>query len=223
MFILKRQDVELSKIQHPNGDQQIPILTYQGQTYRLLKVFAAHEAEEAKALWRDLIDNKGKVSVLLQEPERHSVWGKIRLDQLGGNDSGDGRALPFIFTQGCFLMAQAVTIDIEDILGPKQAKSFEQSLNQAFQQWNFPYAGSSETIHQMITIDPFEGGFPNTPWKEVDLNNLLREIHRLGKEYFGNTSFTAGAMEVLDDLTDGDRQSFTDWLKQSGLIKLWDA
>ncbi|MBP0027976.1 hypothetical protein PN466_12495 [Roseofilum reptotaenium CS-1145] len=220
MFILKRQDVELSKIQHPSAEQPIPILTYQGQTYRLLKVFEAHQAEEAKALWRDLIDNKGKVSVLLQEPERHSVWGKIRLDQ-GEEGSSSDQALPFLFTQGVFLMAQAVVIDIEDLLGPKQAKAFEKSLTQVFQQWNLPHAGSEETIVQLISVDPLEDGFPTNAWKEVDLSNFLREVHRLGKDYFGNTSFAVGAMEVLDDLSDSDRQSFVDWLRQSGLAKLW--
>ncbi len=223
MFILKRQDVELSKIPHPNGDQQIPILTYQGQTYRLLKVFGSHEAEEAVAMWRDLIDNKGKVSVLLQEPERHSVWGKIRLDQLSGDDSSD-QALPFGFTQGCFLITQAVAIDIEDLLGPKQAKSFEEELMERFRKWNLPYAGSPEMIHQLMTKDPLEDTtFPGTSWKEVELSNLLREVHDLGKEYFGNTRFTKGAMEVLEDLAPGDRQPFLEWLKRSGLAKLWQA
>jgi len=49
MFILKRQDVEISSIQHPNRDQQIPILHYQGQTFRLISVFKASQEEEAKA------------------------------------------------------------------------------------------------------------------------------------------------------------------------------
>lgn len=223
MFILKRQDVELSKVQHPSAEQPIPILTYQGQTYRLLKVFESHQAEEAKALWRDLIDNKGKVSVLLQEPERHSVWGKIRLDQLGGEGSSADQSLPFLFTQGCFLMAQAVAIDIEDLLGPKQAKSFGKSLSSVFQQWNLPHADSEETIVQMMTIDPLEDGFPTSAWKEVDLSNFLREVHRLGKEYFGNTSFIVGAMEVLEDLPNSDRQSFMKWLQKSGLAKVWQT
>jgi len=222
MFILKRQDVEISKVQPPSADQPIPILTYQGQTYRLLKVFESHQAEEAKALWRDLIDNKGKVSVLLQEPERHSVWGKIRLEQ-DAEASGSDQALPFLFTQGCFLMAQAVAIDIEDLLGPKQAKAFEKNLIEVFQQWNLPHAGSEQIIVQLVSIDPLEDGFPTNAWKEVDLSNFLREVHRLGKEYFGNTSFTVGAMEVLNDLADGDRQGFMKWLQKSGLAKLWQT
>ncbi|UBF27308.1 hypothetical protein K9N68_04945 [Kovacikia minuta CCNUW1] len=88
MFILKRQDVEISSVQHPKKDQQIPILTYQGQTFRLISVFNASQEEEAKTFWRDLTDNQGKACVLLEEPERYSVWGKIRLEQIANEADG---------------------------------------------------------------------------------------------------------------------------------------
>ena len=62
MFILKRQDVEIVNVQNPqNKDQQIPILQYQGQTFRLLNMFGDNR-DEALALWRDLTDNKGNVN-----------------------------------------------------------------------------------------------------------------------------------------------------------------
>ena len=60
MFILKRQDVDIRTVQHPKKDQQIPILSYQGQTFRLLSVFSAAQEEDARALWRDLTDNRGQ-------------------------------------------------------------------------------------------------------------------------------------------------------------------
>ncbi|MEM8602912.1 MAG: hypothetical protein AAGF24_03625, partial [Cyanobacteria bacterium P01_H01_bin.121] len=78
MFILKRQDVEISNLQHPKRDQRIPILCYQGHTFRLINVFGASQAEEARSLWRDLTDNQGKACVLLEEPDRYSVWGRIK-------------------------------------------------------------------------------------------------------------------------------------------------
>ena len=81
MFILKRQDVEIGSFQHPSKEQKIPILSYQGQTFRLLSVFNAAQEEEARTLWRELTDNRGKACVLLEEPERFSVWGKIQLDR----------------------------------------------------------------------------------------------------------------------------------------------
>lgn len=70
MFILNRQQVEISTIQHPKHDRQSPILTYQGQRFRLIKAFGASQGEEAKAFWRDLTDNRGKACVLLEEPEQ---------------------------------------------------------------------------------------------------------------------------------------------------------
>lgn len=82
MFILKRQDVEIVNVQNPqNKDQQIPILQYQGQSFRLLNMFGDNR-NEALALWRDLTDNKGKACVLLEEPQRFSVWGRVKIDQI---------------------------------------------------------------------------------------------------------------------------------------------
>src|SRR5574339_409268 len=136
MFILKRQDVEISSIQHPKRDQQIPILNYQGQTFRLISVFKANQEEEAKAFWRDLTDNRGKACVLLEEPERYSVWGKVRLEQLTSDTADKGKTAPL--TQACLLLLQAVYIDIEDLLGSRQAGLFQKNITELFQQWRFP-------------------------------------------------------------------------------------
>lgn len=114
MFILKRQDVEITSVQHPKKDQQIPILQYQGQSFRLISIFNAAQEEDAKAFWRDLTDNRGKACVLLEEPDRYSVWGKVRLDQLGaeGGDAPDTTTPPGSI-QACLLILQAVYLDIE--------------------------------------------------------------------------------------------------------------
>jgi hypothetical protein len=79
MFILNRQDVEIASIPHPQKEGlQFPVLIYQKQTFGLLTMFGDNR-EEALNYWRDLVDNKGKVCVLLEEPElkRYSVWGKF--------------------------------------------------------------------------------------------------------------------------------------------------
>ncbi|MCD8486124.1 MAG: hypothetical protein LRZ84_05105 [Desertifilum sp.] len=222
MFILKRQDVEISSVQHPKRDQQIPILNYQGQTFRLINVFSAAQADEAKAYWRDLTDNRGKACVLLEEPDRYSVWGKVRLDQLANEEAGTTEAKPALYTQACLLLLQAVYIDIEDLLGNRQASAFEKDLAGALAQWSFPQAGSAKAIKDMLTLDPLDG-LPIQPWQEHHLINFLQELHRLGKDYFGNDSFTARAIEVLDDLSDGDRVEFTAWINKSPLGQLWNA
>lgn len=218
MFILKRQDVEISSIQHPKREQQIPILNYQGQTFRLISVFAANQAEEAKAFWRDLTDNRGKACVLLEEPDRYSIWGKIRLDQLANEASTDSKIAPVV--QACLLLLQTVYIDIEDLLGSRQANLFQKDLNQVFQQWHFPGADSPASVNYLLTTDPLTT-LQLPPWEEHHLITLLQELHRLGKAYFGNTNFAEEVSGTLEDMPAPDRSQFIEWLNQSPLGKLW--
>jgi hypothetical protein len=218
MFILKRQDVEISSIQHPKREQQIPILTYQGQTFRLISVFSAKQAEEAKAFWRDLTDNRGKVCVLLEEPDRHSVWGKIRLEQLGTEVGPDSKVVPY--TQACLLLLQTVYIDIEDLLGARQAGLFQKEIAKIFQQWHFPQADSAQAVNNLLTVDPLTT-LQVPHWEEHHLITLLQELHRLGKEYFGNTNFASGVSDILQDMPSSEQSQFIQWLQSSPLGKLW--
>jgi hypothetical protein len=220
MFILKRQDVEITTIQHPNRDQQIPILNYQGQTFRLMKVFNVHQEHEARAYWRDLTDNRGKACVLLEEPERYSVWGKVRLDQLAREGAGGGDIKTSALIQASLLVLQAVYFDVEDLLGARQAGAFEKDLAKVFQEGKFPSSDSSDAVKTLLTKDPLDS-LQIPPWKEDHLKTLLEELHRLGKGYFGNTSFAEGLDEVLEDLPDEDRELFMSWLGQSPAGKLW--
>jgi len=221
MFILKRQDVEISTIQHPQKDQKIPILTYQGQTFRLISVFNASQEEEAKALWRDLTDNQGKACVLLEEPERYSVWGKIRLEALAHEtEAPAGGGVVPAYVRGALLMLQAVYIDIEDLLGNRQAGLFLKDISDVFKQWTFPQTNSPAAVNQLLTMDPINAAHLPS-WQEQHLNTLLQELHRLGKAYFGNTSFVARATESLQDLSGAERTQFQTWLNQSPLGKLW--
>ncbi|HEY9694517.1 MAG TPA: Npun_F0813 family protein [Oculatellaceae cyanobacterium] len=218
MFILKRQDVEISSVQHPNREQQIPILTYQGQTFRLINVFNANQAEEAKAFWRDLTDNRGKACVLLEEPDRYSVWGKIRLDQLANEATPDVKIVTF--TQACLLVLQTIALEIEDLLGARQAGLFQKDLIAVFRQWHFPQANSPEAVNHLLTMDPL-ASLQVPPWEEHHLTTLLQELYRLGKQYFGNTNFSEGVGDILQDMPAADRTQFINWLKQSPQGKVW--
>lgn len=220
MFILKRQDVEISSVQHPKRDQQIPILSYQGQTFRLISVFSASQEEDAKSFWRDLTDNQGKACVLLEEPERYSVWGKIRLDQLANEAGGGDVAISPVNTKACLLMLQALHIDIEDLLGNRQAGLFQKDISQVFKQWRFPQADSPDEVNYLLTTDPLNAAHL-PPWQEHHLNTLLQELHRLGKSYFGNTTFAERAIETLQDLPAAEQDQFNRWLNRSPLGKLW--
>ncbi|AFZ13198.1 hypothetical protein Cri9333_2330 [Crinalium epipsammum PCC 9333] len=218
MFILKRQDVEISSVQHPNREQQIPILTYQAQTFRLINVFSANQAEEAKAFWRDLTDNRGKACVLLEEPDRYSVWGKIRLDQLANEATPDVKIVAF--TQACLLVLQTITLEIEDLLGTRQAGLFQKDLVAVFRQGHFPQANSPEAVNHLLTMDPL-ASLQVPPWEEHHLTTLLQELYRLGKQYFGNTNFSEGVGDILQDMPAADRTQFISWLKQSPQGKVW--
>ena len=217
MFILKRQDVEISNIRHPEKDQTIPILSYQGQTFTLLNVFNAGQAEEARSLWRDLTDNRGKACVLLEEPERFSVWGKVRLDKAGG-DGADGGASAS-HTLGAILLLQAVFFDIEDLLGDRQASKFRQDIGAVLNKLQLPGGESAASVENTLTFDPFEGQLPT--WGDLKIMSLLQELHGLGKVYFGNANFTGRALDALQDMDEGDRAEFSQWLTQGPLAKLW--
>jgi hypothetical protein len=218
MFILKRQDVEISTLQHPTRDQQVPILHYQGQTFRLISVFKASQEVEAKTLWRSLTDNRGKACVLLEEPERFSVWGKIRLDQIG-NDTGS-HSNTEILTLASILLLQAVYLDIEDLLGNKQAALFGQDITGMLQQKQFPQVSSPDSAKSLLTVEPSQ--MPKLPaWQETHVIILLEELHRLGKTYFGDTNFAHQLEDRLQDMEEDELLVFLSWLKQSPLSKLW--
>jgi len=218
MFILKRQDVEISSIQHPKKDQQVPILHYQGLTFRLISLFKANQEEEARALWRDLTDNRGKACVLLEEPDRFSIWGKIRLEQLDSDTGGHGKT--GILIQASILLLQAVHLDIEEFLGAKQLTLFEKDLGEVLRQQKFPETSSPESVKHLVTIDPLEA--PKLPaWQENHVTTFLQELHKLGKTYFGNANFANKVADRLQDMADGERSLFISWLNQSSLSKLW--
>ncbi len=217
MFILKRQDVEIVNVQNPqNKDQQIPILQYQGQSFRLLNMFGDNR-NEALALWRDLTDNKGKACVLLEEPQRFSVWGRVKIDQMQSaptDSSSEGTYL----VQGCLLMLQAVYIEVEDMLGIRQAGSFKQDLLKFMQQGNFAQSTTMAALENVLSINPLDPvQVPN--WDESKLQLILGELHKLASSYFGNSSFVGSALEALNDLPEA--VSVTAWLKKTPKGKLW--
>lgn len=217
MFILKRQDVEISTIQHPKRDQQVPILHYQGQTFRLISIFKANEEEEAKALWRELTDQRGKACVLLEEPDRYSVWGKIRVDL--NSDTGDYYQIG-ILIRASILLLQGVYIDIQDYLGSRQAGAFEKDIGKSLQFWHIPQISTPQTVKHLLTFNILEA-IQLPPWQENHVITLLQELHRLAKAYFGNTEFAHPVSDKLQEIPEGERSFFISWLNNSPLNKLW--
>ncbi|MGD1948428.1 MAG: Npun_F0813 family protein [Leptolyngbyaceae cyanobacterium] len=223
MFILKRQDVEIGSFQHPSKGQKIPILSYQGQTFRLLSVFNAAQEEEARTLWRDLTDNRGKACVLLEEPERFSVWGKIQIERsLGKTPQPEALAnggVSAVFVKAGVLIIQAMYEDIEDLMGGKQAKRFENDLAEVGQQMRLPQMNSEDSVTGLLKLDPFSAALP--PWQTNHLNTIFKELHRIGKNYFGRSNFTERTLEALDELSPPERDAFLTWLRQLSSGELW--
>lgn len=218
MFILKRQDVEISSIVHPKRDQQVPVLNYQGQTFRLISFFKANQEEEARALWRELTDNRGKACVLLEEEDRFSVWGKIRLDQLNSETSTQGNNK--VLTVASILLLQAVYMDIEEFLGAKQANSFKKEISKLLNRWQFPAASSANSIDYLLSINPIEP-IEIPFWQQDYVIIFLEDLHRLGKAYFGSSDFAHQVMDALQDMSVPERTIFMNWLKGSSVSKLW--
>jgi hypothetical protein len=218
MFILKRQDVEISTIQHPKRDQQVPILYYQGQTFRLISVFKANQEEEAKALWRELTDNRGKACVLLEEADRYSVWGKVRVEQIT-NETEDHTKTVVLLIASIFLL-QSVYIDIDEFLGTRQAALFEKEMAEVCRQKQYPQVSSLDSVKHLLDVNPLQAAqLPS--WQENHIVTFLQELHRLGKVYFGNTNFAYPVVDKLQDMSEGDRSFFISWLNQSPISKMW--
>jgi len=148
------------------------------------------------------------------------TWAHDLLEALGLDDGRDaGRPADQVLIQGCLLILQALFIDIEDLLGSKQANLFESDMANSLMQWRFPQVGSKKAVSNLLTIDPLATQVP--PWEEHHLQRLLEEMHRLGKEAFGNANFTQRSLEAIEDLSNQEQQTFMSWLSMSPSGKLW--
>lgn len=80
MLILKPQDVEIVKILHPVTQKRIAILGYQGIFFRPIKTFDLNRRPDVLALCRKISEEHKRTCVILAEPERYSLWGKVNFD-----------------------------------------------------------------------------------------------------------------------------------------------
>ena len=78
MLILSPQDVALSRMRHPETQQKMVILTYQGRHFGLVRKFEEGDRQGAFDFFKDLVEYKGKSCVLLEANDRYSVWGKLK-------------------------------------------------------------------------------------------------------------------------------------------------
>lgn len=212
MFLLTPEDVEINSIQHPKQAKKVPILSYQDKTFRLLKVFGAHQYAETHASWRELTDSQGQACVLLEELHRYSIWRQVQVD------AGLLRsAAPSAYIKACILLIQALYSDVEQLLGTSQSKMFGTALERSATK----QMGSIGGLGAILRVDPLSERLPQ--WKEDDISALLIELHRFGVKFLGRAKFTDRTLLALDDLPGNDKAVFLNWLKLSLLCNLWLA
>ncbi len=182
------------------------------------RINKASQEEEARALWRELTDNRGKACVLLEEPDRFSVWGKVRLDQLGSDTGSHSKT--GIFTQASILLLQAVYMEIEEFLGTRQASLFQKDIAEVLKKQQFPEVSTPEAVKQLLSTNPLDAA-KLPAWQDNHLMIFLQELHKLGKTYFGNANFAHQVVDRLQDMPEAERSLFISWLNQSSLSKLW--
>ena len=117
------------------------------------------------------------------------------------------------------LLLQAVFFDIEDLLGDRQAAKFRQDIGAVLTKLQLQGGESPAAVETILTFNPFEEQLP--AWVDLKIMSLLQELHRLGKGYFGNANFTGRALDALEDMDEGDRKAFSQWLTQGPLADLW--
>lgn len=210
MFLLTPQDVDIVNVQHPKQPKKIPILSYQERTFRLLSVFPFAQRDEAHAAWRDLTDNQGKASVLLEESHRFSVWVLINIDKKLLEST-----TPVAYAKACILMIQSMYGDVEQLLGANQAKKFGAALDVEAQKQVRKAGG----LGGVLRANPLSEATPN--WKEDDLSALLLALHRLGCKFFGRSKFAQRTLGSLNVLPGNDKAMFMSWLRLSLLAELW--
>jgi hypothetical protein len=223
MFILQRRDVEIINLPNPQDLQkQIKILHYQSKTFRLVKIFDQNRAEALTYL-RRLADDHGIIGILLEEPQRLSVWSIVNLDRQQMEDSDESRHdLPLI--QGCLVLLQAIYTQIESKLGSKRADTFQQDLQKALQKGRFPKLEAVDAIDKLLKLNPTEiANFPL--WDDSHFQTLLGELHRLALATFGNPGATDQAitiaMQGLAVLPNHTAANFVKWLRSNPKGKLW--
>jgi hypothetical protein len=76
-------------------------------------------------------------------------------------------------------------------------------------------------LKTLLTVDPL--AMPQLPavGRSPSCSGLLEELHRIGKDYFGNANFVERALDATEDLSMAEQEEFQKWLQESPKGKLW--
>ncbi len=210
MFLLTPEDIEITQVQHPKKVGNVPILSYEGKTFRLLSIFSAHQQDKAQTAWRRMTEGEGKLCVLLEERFRYSLWRQVNID-MGLLHP----VAPVAYSKACVLLAQSLYRDAERLLGAQKAKKLGAALEVSLARQIAPMGG----LGGLLRINPLTEKLPQ--WAEDDLSALLLHLHRLGTQFFGRNRFVSRTLRSLDNLPEDDKAMFLSWVKLSLLGHLW--
>lgn len=218
MFLLTRQDVEIL----PNSQGQ-QILRYHTYAFRLIKVFG-DQKKEALVFWREMTDDEGLACVLLEEPQRFSVWAQISNSPKA--DQSISASLPNLqrsLVQGSLVLLKSALNQAEQNLGARKAASLQQELLKVLLKSRLPILNSSEAIANLLQLDPLnQNTLPN--WDDSHVQNLLGELHRLisgGNSSQKTQAIVDQSLQDLNILPPGVYIPFFQWLKTTPKGKLW--
>ena len=221
---IRKPDVQITSAWDSTRNKRSPILHHQDQIYRLLNVFPKSQAKEVSFIWWNLTDNLGKACLLLKGPKSHSIWEKVRPDELIDDTSFPWNAADAaspIFVRATLLLLQAVYAEIDYFFGARHAEMLEKEVTKLFQQGHFPQADSRDIVRQLLKVDPLIASHL-VSWQTQHLGTLLQKVYDFALEFFSNDTFTARAFSALEELPPKERAEFIAWLaEQFPVDKTW--
>lgn len=192
MLTLRRQDVQLIWSRNLETGKPFLIVRYQESSFRFLRIF--YQKQLARSFCQNLDETQARQSILLDEGVKYTVWLEISTKQVASNQQVKPKESTV--SRAGLLIFQSFDKEIEMLLGIKQAKAFRKDLAKALKRQSVPFIESPEAVNILLTLEPMTSK-QVPPWKENHVDLLLRELCRLGKRYFGNTTFVDRIFENL--------------------------
>jgi hypothetical protein len=210
-----------------------------------------NDREQALLFWRDLVDNKGKSCILLEEPEskRFSVWGKFVFDKnlvkpavkpvvpVGSTQINSVQTDQQIGSQTSSAQIYSIQIDISLV---KACLLILQTIYLEIE--DLFGARQVSLFKQDVLKILLMGHFPQVDgmeklerflfakdlanlrlpnWDDRQLQTLLQELYKISKSYFGNNLFLNATRNAIEDLPPDELAKFQTWLSKSPSGKFW--
>jgi hypothetical protein len=235
ILVLQPKDVETNKILTRKQDTNILTLKYQGKNYERLNIFFNTSLQQkAFEFCQKFINEHQKDCLLINEQRGFSVWSEIQqkstkelstpekaeivpANVVTTNEEKDTLETSLYITQASLLIFQIITDDIEDLMGTKQKKAFQQELTKILEESSLPGTESSKQVTYLLDIDPINTD--NLPlWRQKDMENLFSQLTFVAIKYFGNTSFVERTIDVLKEISIYNQPVFINCVEQFLLL-----